>query len=311
MRQTLLFLSATVAIFASGLVAYFYTPDKPRAALEAKYASSPSVFLLVEGVRLHLRDTGPRDAPVLILLHGFGASLHTWDSWAQRLDHDYRVVRIDLPGFALTGPDPTGDYTDERSIEVVRSLMDRLEIAKASIAGHSMGGRLSWKFAARHPERVDKLILIAPDGFVSPGKQYRAAPQVPLTSRLLPYFLPTALVRASLEPAYVNRAAITDEQVMRYRDLLLAPGVRRAILQRMAQNVLVEPEPLLRLIQAPTILLWGERDAMVPFTNAGDYQRAIENVQLVSFPDLGHLLQEEAPARTVKSVQAFMSSIKR
>ncbi|CAA9480860.1 MAG: Hydrolase, alpha/beta fold family, partial [uncultured Solirubrobacteraceae bacterium] len=115
-----------VVLIGAGL--WLYAPDKPRAALEAEHASPPSAFLEVEGVRLHLRDTGPRDAPAVLLLHGFGSSLHTWEDWARLLEADHRVVRLDLPGFGLTGPDPTGDYTDARSVRVLAALLDALGV---------------------------------------------------------------------------------------------------------------------------------------------------------------------------------------
>ncbi len=105
-----------IALFCAA--AWLYTPDKSRAALEAIYARPPSTFVQLAGLRLHLRDTGPRDAPAVILLHGFGASLHTWEAWARNLDTKYRVIRFDLPGFGLTGADPSGDYSDARSLTV-------------------------------------------------------------------------------------------------------------------------------------------------------------------------------------------------
>ena len=73
-------------------------------------------MLTVAGTTLHVRDDGPKDAPAVILLHGFGSSLHTFEPWAEALKADYRVVRLDLPGSGLSPPDPTGDYTDTRSI---------------------------------------------------------------------------------------------------------------------------------------------------------------------------------------------------
>jgi pimeloyl-ACP methyl ester carboxylesterase len=222
------------------------------------------------------------------------------------LDTDYRVVRFDLPGFGLTGPDPTEEYTDARTINILIGLMDQLGIPRAVIVGNSMGGRIAWTFAALYPTRVDKLVLIAPDGFASLGHAYGIAPKVPLTARLLPYFLPMALVRASLRPAYGDPAAMTDGRLERYRDMLLAPGVRKAIVQRMTQHILVDPEPLLHSIRVPTLLLWGQMDAMVPFTNAADYERAIPDAKIVSFAGVGHLPQEEAPASTVEAIRAFL-----
>ena len=294
-----------LAVVIAGALAWLYSPDEQRAALMAKYAQAPSVFLDVAGVRLHLRDTGPRTAPAVVLLHGFGASLQTWDAWAQDLQRGHRVVRYDMPGFGLTGADPSGDYTDARSIAVLLAVMDQLRIARADIVGNSMGGRIAWMFAALHPERVDKLVLVSPDGFASPGIEYGVAPKVPLMMQALPYVLPSFMLRASLAPAYVNPDVLTPELFNRYRDMMLAPGVRRAIVQRMGQQVLEDPVPLLKRIEAPTLLMWGEKDGMIPFANSADYLRALPHATLAALPGIGHLPQEEAPA-TVSILREFL-----
>jgi pimeloyl-ACP methyl ester carboxylesterase len=302
---TLVLLVAGIGVIAAGL--WLYTPDKPRDRLERAYAASPADFIPVLGLRLHLRDTGPRDAPAIILLHGLGSSLQTWDGWARTLSATYRVIRFDLPGFGLTGEDPTGDYSDARSVAVVGALMDTLSIHRATIAGNSMGGKIAWMFAAAHPDRVDRLILISPDGFASPGFEYGKRPEIPAVARLLPYTLPAWLLRMNLAPAYGDPARLTEATLDRYRDMMLAPGVRRAMLARMEQVMLEPPEPSLRRIAAPTLLLWGEKDGLIPFGNAQDYLRAIAGSRLVSFPDLGHVPQEEAPEQSLAPVLAFMA----
>jgi pimeloyl-ACP methyl ester carboxylesterase len=228
-----------------------YTPDEPRAALERKYAVSAVDYIEAGGMRLHVRDTGPRGAPPLMLLHGFGSNLQTWDGWADRLQRTNRVIRYDLPGFALTGADPTGDYSDARGLEVLAALLDRLRVARVTLIGNSIGGKLAWKFAARNPTRVDRLVLVSPDGFASPGFDYGRAPKMSPMIGLLRYALPKALLYRSLVPAYSNPQALTDETVTRYWDLIRAPGVRAAMIARLAQTVLEDPEPLLRQIEAP------------------------------------------------------------
>ena len=217
-------LSAILAATAS-----LYTPDKPRAVLERKY---PAKDLSVAGIRLRVRDTGPRDAPALIMLHGFGASLQTWDGWSDILSHHFRVVRFDLPGFGLTGPDPTGDYSDARAMNILGALMDRVGLARATLIGNSMGGRIAWMFAALHPERVDRLVLVSPDGFASPGVAYGRKQAVPPILRLLPYVMPRALLRSSLAAAYADPRRLAKATVSRYYDLMLAPGTRAAIVAR-------------------------------------------------------------------------------
>ncbi len=297
-------LIALAVILVAGL-AWLYTPDRPRAALVAEYAGPPSQILDVLGARLHVRDTGSRDAPAVVLLHGFGSSLQTWDAWAAALERDHRVIRYDLPGFGLTGADPAGEYTDERSIAILLGLLDRLGVVRASIVGNSMGGRIAWRFAAAHPERLNKLVLISPDGFASPGAAYGVAPNVPLMMRALPYVMPSFMLRASLTPAYADPKVMTEPLFDRYRDMMRAPGVRQAIVDRMGQQMLVDPVPLLKTIAAPTLLIWGEKDAMIPFGNSADYLAALPHARLQALPGVGHLPQEEAP-QTVSILRAFL-----
>ena len=216
------------------------------------------------------------------------------------------MIRFDLPGSGLSPPDPVGDYSDARSLGLLVELMDRLDLPRASIVGHSIGGRIAWTFAARHPERVSKLVLVAPDGFASPGFEYGKPPAVPAVLTLMRHVLPRPVLRMNLLPAYADPNALTDTLTTRYHDLMLAPGARDAMLARMRQTVLVDPLPRLRSIRAPTLLLWGERDAMIPFANSADYLAAIPDVRLVSIPAVGHLPQEEAAAASLAPVMAFL-----
>jgi pimeloyl-ACP methyl ester carboxylesterase len=152
---------AGLVVLAGALVAvavWLWTPDKTRPELEALYLAHSGDMITVDGTPLHVRDTGPREAPAVILLHGFGASLHTWDPWADVLDDDLRVIRLDLPGAGLSPPDPTGDYSDARVISLLLDLMDHLSLERASLVGNSVGGRLAWTLAAEHPERVNRVV---------------------------------------------------------------------------------------------------------------------------------------------------------
>ena len=188
-----------LALTALTLLSFWlWTPDLPRTTLEARYLAAPTDLRQVGPWQLHVRDSGPprpasvtapsaqsdarSDAPAVVLLHGFGASLQTWDVWAEGLAATHRVVRIDLPGSGLSPPDPAHDYRDERSLQLLRALLDDLGLPRASLVGHSMGGRIAWTFAAQFPERIDKLVLVAPDGYASFGFEYgKASPIDELT----------------------------------------------------------------------------------------------------------------------------------
>ena len=283
---------------------WLHTPDKSRATLELRHAAAPSQFLELDGVRLHLRDTGPRAGPAVILLHGFASSLHTWEEVARGLEANFRVIRFDLPGFGLTGR--VSDYTDAGTHSLVLALMARLGLERAALVGSSMGGRIAWGFAAAHPERVSRLVLMAPDGFASPGIGYDQPPRVPLLLRALPYTLPEGMLRGTLTPAYGDPAVLTEALFQRYRDMMLAPGVRQAIVDRVAQHVLPRPEPLLARITLPVLLLWGDADRMVPVTNAQDYLRALPDARLVTLPRIGHVPMEEDPPEVVRLLRDFL-----
>ena len=307
MKRVLLIILGVVVVAPVGAAIWLWTPDRSRADLEALYLRSPADMTGIAGAQLHVRDEGPRDAPALVMLHGFGSSLHTWEAWAQALAGEYRVIRLDLPGAGLSPPDPTNDYTDARSIALIVALMDQRGVARATLIGNSLGGRIAWTFAAKHPERTDKLVLISPDGFASPGFEYGKAPDVPMALQAMQYVLPKALLEMNLEPSYGDPSVLTPATVDRYHDLMLAPGARKALLGRMEQTVLVEPEPLLRSIKAPVLLLWGEKDALIPFSNAADYTRNLSDSRLVSFPALGHVPHEEAPAESLAPLRAFLA----
>ena len=134
-----------VAVVATGaFVAWAWAPDLPVEALAPRWAPSPSTFVTVEGLRVHVRDEGARTDPVpVVLLHGTSASLHTWDGWVAALAPARRVIRMDLPGFGLSDGFPSGDYGVPRYVAFLRRLLDQLGVSRAIVAGNSLGGQLA------------------------------------------------------------------------------------------------------------------------------------------------------------------------
>jgi pimeloyl-ACP methyl ester carboxylesterase len=301
----MIFLLSSIVLLV-GVGYWLWTPDKPRAALEAKYLRDPADMITVAGSRLHVRDGGRKDKPAVIMIHGFGSSLHTWEDWAVAMQDSFRVIRFDLPGSGLSEPDALGRYDDRRSFQILTELMDQLRVQRASLIGNSIGGRIAWGFAAEQPDRVSKLVLVAPDGFASQGFSYGVAPKVPKMLEIMQYALPRFMLKMNLAPAYGDPKALTEAMVDRYYDLMLAPGSRAALIERMRQTVLESPEGILRRIKAPVLLVWGEKDGAIPVSNAADYQRLLPTSELVTFPGIGHLPQEEDPARTILPVTIFL-----
>jgi pimeloyl-ACP methyl ester carboxylesterase len=296
--------TAFLAVALYGL----WTPDLERAELEKRYFSSSPQIIDVDGLKVYYKETGPQDAPALLLLHGFGSSLQAWDDWSFKLEQKYRVIRLDLPGFGLTGASPKNDYSEEKDLAILTHFVDKLGLEKFSVVGHSMGGKMAWSLAASQPERVQALVLMAPDGFPETKDIGTKPYEVPAIMGLIKFVLPKYLVRKSIEPAFVQADALNDALVNRYFDMLRAPGVRGAILERSNQTIYTDPVPRLKAIKAPTLLIWGEQDQMIPSTNAQSYANVLSNSTTVLIPKLGHLLQEEQPEKGLTAVIQFLDS---
>jgi pimeloyl-ACP methyl ester carboxylesterase len=302
MLNTLGFGAAIVALALYGL----WTPDLERAELEKRYVASKAQIIEVDGLQVHYKATGPEGAPALLLLHGFGSSLQAWDDWSVKLEQKYRVIRLDLPGFGLTGASTTNDYSEEKDLATLTHFADKLGLEKFSVMGHSMGGKMAWSLAASQPERVQALVLMAPDGFPETKDIGTKPYEVPAVMGLIKYVFPKYLVRKSIEPAFSDADALNDALVNRYFDMLRAPGVRGAILNRSNQTIYTDPVPRLKAIKAPTLLIWGEQDQMIPSTNAQSYANVLSNSTTVIVPKLGHLLQEEQPEKGLTAVMKFL-----
>ena len=300
-------LLASAFLSAGGLFG-LWTPDIESSELKSRYGATAQNFVTVDGLDVHFKDTGPRDAPVLLLLHGFGSSLQTWDIWSSKLEEHYRVIRLDLPGFGLTGPSPVHDYSEQNDVSTLSHFVDKLGLSSFSLMGHSMGGKMAWGLAALMPERVDALVLMAPDGYPQIKDIGKKPYEMPAIMGVMKFCLPKILVRKSIEPAFFDASVLSDSLVDRYYDMLRAPGVRAAILDRANQTIYTDPVPRLKKITAPTLLIWGEADQMIPSSNAKSYSEVLSKSQTVLLPRLGHLLQEEQPEKALEKVVEFLNS---
>jgi pimeloyl-ACP methyl ester carboxylesterase len=275
-----------------------------------RWAKPPSTFVPVEGMQVHVRDEGPRDAPTILLVHGTGNSLHTWDGWAARLRDSFRVVSFDRPGFGLTGPNPTGDYSMRFYVDFLRRLLDVVGIERAVIAGNSAGGRVAWQFAVAEPGRVAALVLLASAGYprMTPrtfGFRLAMSPLGPLILRLAS----KTAVKRSIRRTYGDPSKVTQEVIDRSYDLMQAPGVRNALGATLRQLDASDESALIRTITVPTLILWGTNDAVVPYTDAERFHADIAGSTLVTLPGVGHLPQEEDPGATAASFRRFWDGI--
>jgi pimeloyl-ACP methyl ester carboxylesterase len=298
---------------AALLLGLNWQPDRSADSLRDRWAKPPSQFLRIDGVQAHVRDVGPRDDQFpIILIHGTGASLHTWEGWVAALSPKRRVITVDMPGFGMTGPDPASDYTNVRYVRFVIALADALNVQRFVIGGNSMGGEIAWEVAAAHPARVQKLILVDAGGYPFVSRSvpigFRIA-RIPLINKIGEVTLPRALVAASVRNVYGNPAVVTEELIDRYAELTLREGNRRALNKRFKQMPAGANAAAVLQIKTPTLILWGGQDRLIPPEMGRRFAQEIAGSQLVIFENLGHVPQEEDPAATAAAAQKFLEPV--
>jgi len=280
--------------------------------LRRRYALANSRWLDVGGGMVHYTDEGPADAPTLVLIHGFAASLHTWQGITAMLALRYRVIRVDIPPFGLTGP-----LRDERGKPVTmdldryRDFVDRLvaalRIRRATFIGNSLGGFLAWDLAVRRPDLIDKLVLIDAAGFPMKLPIYIDLFRHALVRWTSPWLLPEFVIRAATRDVYGDRASVPEATYRRYVDFFYGKGVREAI-GRMVPKLDFDAAPthLLQAIEAPTLVLWGGQDRWIPPSHAQLFTSAIPGARLCRYEQLGHIPMEEDPRSVLADLLPFL-----
>lgn len=304
--------AATAAFIVSAMIAGCAVQPGTVAPVAATPISAPAAaaaerFIDIDGARIRVREEGPVDAPVIVLLHGFTMSLESWDGWAQALAGDYRIVRYDLLGHGTTGPDPLRRYSAEERVEVLRELLDTLGIERATLGGNSFGGLVAWRFAARYPNRVERLILVDSGAYSIYGVTAEPAP-VPPAIRAYFTTLEEPAFRASLGTIFADMTRISPERIAQIRAMMARPGNGEAFIAHLEEFVLPDPEPDLARIVAPTLILWGEEDRLIPLAQSAQLEAAIPNARRITYPGVGHSPQEEIPAQSAADVRRFLEA---
>lgn len=303
-----------ILLAVAGTGAYFWTPDTDPVAMRAKYGAAPSQFIDLEGgLTVHVRDEGPRDARVILLLHGSSADLRTWDHWVEQLSVKHRVVRIDQIGHGLTGPSPSRDYSMAAFVATVDNLMTKLGVQKFIVAGSSMGGNVAWNYALAHTDRLDGLILVSPGG--APYPDNPPPPfvfQIAQNQAFMPVLLhitPRWLVAAAARSSVADPASFTDASIDRTWEMLRYPGNRQATVDRQSVPQIAAKTQDMQRIRIPTLILWGERDTTLPVWGARWFNTHIPGSKLIIYPKIGHLPMEEASETSARDVMNWLATL--
>jgi pimeloyl-ACP methyl ester carboxylesterase len=214
---------------------------------------------------------------------------------------------MDLPGFAITGPDPDNNYSIEGYVAFVHEFLKKRGVRYCFLAGNSLGGQIAYAYAAYYPKEVRKLILIDPAGYPihnAKGSLGFTLARIPVINQLLTMITPTSVVRKSVKDVYGDKALVSDSLVSIYEDMLLREGNRRALIKRF--RYILPDTNLVRKVKSPTMVIWGDKDYLIPVDNAYKFQRDLTHDTLVIMKGIGHVPMEESPALVISAVNFFI-----
>ena len=278
--------------------------------LKKEYANEQSEFVEVNGMQVHYRDEGT-GFPI-VLMHGTAASLHTYDAWTKQLSKDYRVIRLDLPAFGLTGPNKNAEYSIESYTKFLSQFLEKIKVAKFYLAGNSLGGNIAWNYAAEYPEKVLKLILIDASGLptFTPQPPIFKMAKTPILNSLFLYITPKFIIRKNIEQVYADKLKVTDALVTRYHKMSLRTGNRKAFIDRAKTDFnLAEKVNLVKLksVKTTTLLIWGAKDTWIPLGNGKRMDSMLPNSKLVILENSGHVPMEENPKESLEFLKSFLN----
>jgi pimeloyl-ACP methyl ester carboxylesterase len=307
MKKLLLALLLVIGVTAAGLYAFPAALLTSAQYLERQIAGLSSEQLEVANLSIHYYEGGPSDAETLLMIHGFGANKDNWLRFARHFTERYHVIALDLPGFGNSSQ-PHASYDVGSQVERVMAFTQALGIKKLHLIGNSMGGHISALYAARYPEQVLSVALFDNAGVTAPQKSELAerlehGDRNPLIvkepedfNRLLDFVfveappLPTVLKDYLAEQAIAQR----DHYEMIFDHL---------------RNRYIPLEPELPKIQAPTLLLWGDKDKVLDVSSIQVMQPLLRKPSVVIMESCGHAPMIERPEETAHHYQAFLDNV--
>ena len=316
MKQFIKIVLAINLLLALIIVVVFTHKDIPLNELKLKYTNSDSSFIDINGTNVHYRDVGnSNDSIPIVLMHGTGSSLHTYDFWSDNLKRTNRIIRMDLPAFGLTGPFVKNDYSISNYTFFLKEFLNSLNIKECILIGNSLGGEIAWRFAIAEPLMVKKLVLIDAGGYPVISKSVPIAfklAKIPVLNNLLTYITPRFLIRASIENVYFDKSKVSDSLVNRYFELTLRKGNRNAIIDRLMVSTTLtngtKTHTSIKNIKKPTLIIWGSDDQLIPVENAYKFNNDITNSKLVVMQQTGHVPMEEKPLESLKFTIDFLNN---
>lgn len=262
--------------------------------------------------RLHCLENGA--GPPLLLIHGLFDLLETWERLIPLLSDRFKLYAIDLPGFGKSPLPMEWEESLSGMIEAVVSFLDGKGIEKTTIVGSSMGGGVALGVAARHPERINQIVLINPYGFPSPPVAVEIA-RSRILGKLLPYLLGRPALRQCAKVIFSRSLhdprLITDALIEQVTAPFATLRQRRELfrfLRGISTEAMRQIDALLPQIQQPVLILWGENDRWLTIDHAQRLHQHLPNSRLITLPDCGHLPQMDKPKEVAEAIRRFVLS---
>lgn len=280
-----------------------------REELIERYRDEQSKFVRVKDMDLHYKDEG--QGPPVLLLHGSFSSLHTWDGVVERLKGQYRLIRMDQPPLALSGDVPKSN--DGLLLEdFIAAFLDEIGVEKVALAGVSSGGIVAYRFAAKYPERAMALMITnSPSAVVdneATGTSLALNTLIYLNTNVFKH--QTKLYwRTFLKSLFAEPSRVTDAMAQRYYDT--NRKIRAPIVPSMRSRVndTAEIDGVLARVHAPTLLLWGTPDRVLPESMGRQLQTKLSGTvaELVILDGGGHYPPLEAPELIAPRLGDFLA----
>lgn len=277
--------------------------------LKCKYCDDESKFIMINGMNVHYKDQGR--GPVLVLLHGVVSFLHTWDGWYDELKKHYRIIRLDLPGWGITGPSRNEEYMVEDINAFLDSFLSALKVDRCYMAGNSLGGFYAWNYAVHRPGMIEKLVLLDPIAYnQSLPYEFKLA-QIPGVKFLINnVMLPRLLIKTSIMRLYGKKERIKPEVFDMYWENIMRDGNRRTLskifkyIADMSRSRTIYLD--VKKIRIPVLMAWGRKDIWSRWKETlEEWQRDLPHAELVLYDNCGHMPMEEIPTVTARDAHEF------
>ncbi|MBF0258804.1 MAG: alpha/beta hydrolase [Desulfamplus sp.] len=282
----------------------------PFDKLLQKYTTADSKFIEINGTKVHYCDQGK--GPVIVLLHGMLSSLQTWNEWVKSLSGNYRIIRLDMPGFGLTKHFESRFYNRDLNIDFLNRFFEALGLEKFDIVGNSIGGYFAWNYTVAYPEKINKLILIDAVGYPQALPWIVNFVNIPGFGNLASRITPRIFIEKSIKEIYGDKSKVTNDLVDLYHDMLMNSQNRgvyvdvfRLLKQECSSTMLSYG---INKIKASTLLMWGKNDPWVPVEVVKEWERDLPLSKTIVYDGIGHLPMEEIPLQSAYDAHAFLVS---